>query len=306
MLDPSRDTLDDNAVRVGDALRKARIAQGHKINDIARQLRINSYYLISLEEGRPQDLPGPIYAYGFTRSYALALGLDPNQIAPCVQGRTVAAPQKSAQVVDVRPAPSRKVLALVTSTAGVVGVIGATALWWPASEPQQSAMQVLPPMPTQRQQTSGSELVSTPHPTDGFVVRITEPAPPAFDASPPTVVGVTSNPPPAPTEAEAPSTVSTSPPPGSTIAEVATAADGVPVPSASRPSVVIRDQVITLRGANVRADPDGSARVLRTVSGAVRLTVFAHAAGGWVQIGDADAWGWVHSSLLAASDPSRR
>jgi hypothetical protein len=36
------------------------------------------------------------------------------------------------------------------------------------------------------------------------------------------------------------------------------------------------------------------------VSGAVRLAVFARATGGWIQIGDTEHWGWVHSSLLKA------
>jgi len=301
MMDRKRDAHDDDASSVGDALRRARVAQGYNLKDIASQLRINHNYLVALEEGRPQDLPGAIYVYGFTRSYAAALGLDPNHIAPRVHGPLVAEPQKSAQIFDVRPAPSRNVVALLAITVGVVGAVGATALWWPAPELQQSAMHVLPPMPTQQQQASGSELVPTPDPSDAFVVRVTEPPLPAPDFPPPAAVIVTPNPPPAPIETEAPSAGSVIGPPGSTIAEVPTAAVAAPVRSASQFAVMTRDQVITVRGANVRADPDGSARVLRTVSGAVRLTVFARAAGGWVQIGDTAPWGWVHSSLLGVS-----
>ncbi|WP_419900309.1 SH3 domain-containing protein [Roseomonas sp. USHLN139] len=55
--------------------------------------------------------------------------------------------------------------------------------------------------------------------------------------------------------------------------------------------------VVRAGGANIRSAPNGSADVLRTTSGGTRLNVFGRS-GGWVRVGEADAWGWVHSSLL--------
>jgi cytoskeleton protein RodZ len=49
---------------------------GLLLDDAAAALRIRPAYLSALEEGRPEELPGPAYAIGFVRAYAEFLGLD--------------------------------------------------------------------------------------------------------------------------------------------------------------------------------------------------------------------------------------
>jgi hypothetical protein len=49
---------------------------------------------------------------------------------------------------------------------------------------------------------------------------------------------------------------------------------------------------------NLRAQPSGSAEVLRTLPRGASVTLFAEAPGGWLQVGDAEPWGWVHGSLV--------
>jgi hypothetical protein len=49
---------------------------------------------------------------------------------------------------------------------------------------------------------------------------------------------------------------------------------------------------------NVRAGPGGSAEVVRIVPRASTLSVFAEAPGGWLQVGEGEPWGWLHSSML--------
>lgn len=75
-----------------------------------------------------------------------------------------------------------------------------------------------------------------------------------------------------------------------------------PARPAPPPASARREQVITRTGANVRAGPNGTAEVVRTVPAAVRLSVFSRGHGGWVQIGDTVPWGWIHSSLLDAAE----
>ena len=58
-----------------------------------------------------------------------------------------------------------------------------------------------------------------------------------------------------------------------------------------------REQIVTRSGANIRSAPNGAADVVRTTSGGTRLNVFGRSAG-WVRVGEAEAWGWIHSSLL--------
>jgi cytoskeleton protein RodZ len=60
----------------GDELRQRREALGLDLADVAAALRIKPAYLMALEAGCPDDLPGAVYAIGFTRAYAGYLGLD--------------------------------------------------------------------------------------------------------------------------------------------------------------------------------------------------------------------------------------
>lgn len=75
-----------------------------------------------------------------------------------------------------------------------------------------------------------------------------------------------------------------------------------PARPAPPPASARREQVVTRTGANVRAGPNGTAEVVRTVPAAVRLSVFSRGPGGWIQIGDTVPWGWIHSSLLDAAE----
>ena len=61
------------------SLRDARVLAGLSLADVERDTRINRVYLEAIEEGRFQDIPAPVYARGFVRSYARYLGLDPEE-----------------------------------------------------------------------------------------------------------------------------------------------------------------------------------------------------------------------------------
>lgn len=61
---------------IGDLLRDTRKSYGGDINHIAAMLRIRASYLIAIEESQYDKLPGPVYAQGFVRAYAVHLGLD--------------------------------------------------------------------------------------------------------------------------------------------------------------------------------------------------------------------------------------
>src|SRR5690349_12316468 len=60
----------------GDELRRQREALGLDLAEVAAALRIKPAYLEALEAGRPDELPGAVYAIGFLRAYADHLGLD--------------------------------------------------------------------------------------------------------------------------------------------------------------------------------------------------------------------------------------
>jgi cytoskeleton protein RodZ len=53
---------------------------GKDLQDIARILHIRYNYLVAIEDGRFEDLPGQAYAIGFVRAYAEHLGLDGDEV----------------------------------------------------------------------------------------------------------------------------------------------------------------------------------------------------------------------------------
>ena len=61
---------------IGDLLRDTRKSCGGEIDRIAATLRIRASYLTAIEESQYDKLPGPVYAQGFVRAYAVHLGLD--------------------------------------------------------------------------------------------------------------------------------------------------------------------------------------------------------------------------------------
>jgi len=61
----------------GEDLRKERLSRGIALEDISAVTKISQRHLIALEQERFRLLPGGILSKGIVRSYASALGLDP-------------------------------------------------------------------------------------------------------------------------------------------------------------------------------------------------------------------------------------
>lgn len=61
---------------LGERLQDVREEAGLSLEAVARELNIQAKYLSALEEGRTQDLPGPVYARAFLKRYAEHLTLN--------------------------------------------------------------------------------------------------------------------------------------------------------------------------------------------------------------------------------------
>ncbi|TDT68579.1 uncharacterized protein DUF4115 [Hypnocyclicus thermotrophus] len=66
--------------KIGEILKKAREEKGFDIAYIAEQTKIQKRYLIALEEGNYNELPGEVHIKGFLRNYCREVGLDSNKI----------------------------------------------------------------------------------------------------------------------------------------------------------------------------------------------------------------------------------
>ncbi|NMJ44228.1 helix-turn-helix domain-containing protein [Roseomonas sp. JC162] len=144
---PRPDLTAAEAARVGEDLREARLTLGASVEDMAERLRINRRYIHALEEGRIKDLPGPAYAVGFVRSYAAALGLDPDEAVRRFRDVTGGAATKNGELVFPEPVPSRGVPAGALVAVGAVLAVGAYVAWYNWSGSGSRVVDAVPPVP---------------------------------------------------------------------------------------------------------------------------------------------------------------
>lgn len=64
----------------GEMLRAARLASQLSVEAVVKLTRIRHCYIEALETGQLGEFVAPIYAIGFARNYARAVGLDPERI----------------------------------------------------------------------------------------------------------------------------------------------------------------------------------------------------------------------------------
>ncbi len=75
-----KDEQDSSGPKVGALLQASRQRLGEELTDVASMLRIRLPYLVAIEAGHHQELPGATYAVGFIRAYAEYLGLDSEEV----------------------------------------------------------------------------------------------------------------------------------------------------------------------------------------------------------------------------------
>ncbi len=117
---------------VARKLRETRTASHQDLDDIANALRIRYDYLLAIEEGRFEDLPGPTYAVGFVRAYADYLKLDPEDIASRFKVE-VADVTRRTELVFPSPEPETRIPGSLIFLASAVLIAGAYGVWYFAS-----------------------------------------------------------------------------------------------------------------------------------------------------------------------------
>jgi cytoskeletal protein RodZ len=117
--------------RTGAMLLAARTSAGLELSDVARETRVPLRHLQALEADAHDQLPALPYAIGFVKSYARAVGLDPEMVADHFRSET----SKGAHVptaltlepLDERRLPSRGLVWL--SVGVVVAIIAGLSAW---------------------------------------------------------------------------------------------------------------------------------------------------------------------------------
>lgn len=67
-------------MEIGARLKEAREEKNISLDSLQETTKIQKRYLVAIEEGNLQILPGKFYARAFIKEYANAVGLDPNEL----------------------------------------------------------------------------------------------------------------------------------------------------------------------------------------------------------------------------------
>lgn len=88
---------------IGQKLRDARVEKGYTLDDLQQITKIQKRYLIAIEEGHFDKLPGDFYVRAFVKQYADTVGLDSDELLsefndtiPQVQPQEVVTPDEEA------------------------------------------------------------------------------------------------------------------------------------------------------------------------------------------------------------------
>src|SRR5215218_6482548 len=127
---------------IGETLREARMRQRLDIADVEMRTKIRAKYLRALENEEFGMLPGPTFVKTFLRTYAEALGLDPQVLVE--EYRTTYEPREEAEHLQqlgptavardrrrgggIGPPPPRPWVLIALAALTIVGVLAVIGL----------------------------------------------------------------------------------------------------------------------------------------------------------------------------------
>jgi cytoskeleton protein RodZ len=270
--------------RIGGELRAARERLGWEIDAVAEALRLKPAFIRAIEQGDIRNLPGTAYAVGFVRTYATALGLDPNEAIRRFRAERDEVNRKT-ELDFPAPVPQRGVPAGALVLVGAVIAIGGYVAWYHYSGRSIRTADNVTPVPTHLE-----PLAPPPTPKVAMVVP-----PPAAAPKP--------APAPAPVATNLPSDADVSP---------SSAAAAVPMPPAAPPvAAASAPLAASTGGANatvaeitpppVQAGDAAAANAGATTSGTAAAMVIQATADAWIEIKNA-AGKVVYQTILHPGD----
>ena len=262
------------APRAGADLAAARERMGRSLPEMADLLRIRLPFLDALERGRPTDLPGNAYALAFLRTYAIALGLDPVEMARRFKAEAAAVGRKT-ELAFPAPLPERGLPAGALMLVGLVLAVGVYAGWYHLSGEGRLPAETVLPVPARL--ASLATAVPAPKPAP----RV-PPAAAAGNAAAPAAQGTTAA---ADTAAAGPA-----PSPAPATTRVASATDPAAVVAPAPAPPVVAPPADVSPGSAAAATPTRAQDVAMLggmgAAAAAPLMVLA-TADSWVQVRDA-------------------
>lgn len=139
--------ISETGSRIGSDLRAARERLGWEIDAVAEALRLKPAFIRAIEQGDIRNLPGTAYAVGFVRTYATALGLDPNEAIRRFRAEREDVNRKT-ELDFPAPVPSRGMPAGALVLVGAVIAIGGYVAWYHYSGRSAVSTQTVDALPT--------------------------------------------------------------------------------------------------------------------------------------------------------------
>ena len=125
------EAMEPGALRTGAALSAAREAAGIDLVDLARESRVPLRHLRAIEADSHDGLPAMPYTIGFVKSFARAVGLDPEVMAAQFRSETTKVAHvptaPSLEPLDERRVPGRGLV--IASVIVIVLIIAALSAW---------------------------------------------------------------------------------------------------------------------------------------------------------------------------------
>ena len=131
---------------VGNELRLLREQQGRTLGEVAETLRINTRYLRAIEEGDPEQLPGPAYLLGFLRTYSRFLNTDPKTVVDRFTAESAAFNAKP-ELEFPTPVPEKTVPRAAVVSGSLAAAMAIFGFWYFWQNNDKVTFDAVPPVP---------------------------------------------------------------------------------------------------------------------------------------------------------------
>jgi cytoskeletal protein RodZ len=156
---------------IGASLAAARRARGLAVRDAEQLTCLRAKYLTALEEERFDELPGRAYARAFLRTYATALGLQPDRFVAEFEAQRPEPEDEEEAVPDFRP---RRPIRLPVSVPVLAAfAVVALLVWaaWTSDQPASPPVQASAPPPLTAAVKGQTKVLTPAAPAKTVVVR---------------------------------------------------------------------------------------------------------------------------------------
>src|ERR1700751_3362109 len=161
---------------VGRLLCATRMRLGKDLQQIAKVLHIRYNYLVAIEDGRYEDLPGQAYAIGFVRAYADHLGLDGDEVVRRYKEESAGVTRNPIFEFQLPAADSGVPAGALILSAMVFGMV-VYGVWYSLAGSDRSAIQVIQQVPDRLMNLVNADKMEKASP-------VAETAPPAGTGAP--------------------------------------------------------------------------------------------------------------------------